>query len=121
KRMKIVSIECPWETVLDLEFLAAVLTGINRYYIATGRAAPIDLADTEIRYPREAVGHEVWQTLPLLHAAGEGDCEDLAAATVASYPGLGTVRIVEMAPGKYHALVGTDDGRWVDPSKILGM
>lgn len=71
---------------------------------------------------------EDWYDIPTLYAVGHGDCEDLTMARVAelrikgikaepflkyqNIPGLGVM---------YHVLVKLKNGKFDDPSKILGM
>jgi hypothetical protein len=74
-----------------------------------------------VRFKRERA--ETWKRIPDVIAAGGGDCEDLAAWRAAELrvQGIPAVVIVEkIAPGKFHAIVGTDEGV-EDPSRKLGM
>lgn len=119
--MKVVQIMAPWRDEADLDLLAEVLTALNRYYISRGYVQPMDLDTTEIRYEREPAGQESWLALPILQALKRGDCEDLAAATAASYDGIGRVIIRRVSEGGYHAVVQRPDGTILDPSALLGM
>lgn len=119
--MRVVRIMAPWRDEGDLDLLIEVLTALNRYYIARGYCAPLDIDTTDIRYEREPVGSEDWLTLPIVEARRRGDCEDLAAATAASYPGIGRAVVRRNSSGGYHAVVEQADGEILDPSLILGM
>ncbi len=76
------------------------------------------------RDPREA-GGEDWLTLDQLYDGREtADCEDIAAARAAELTvleGRPAVPRVTMVPGGYHIVVEYADGRWEDPSELLGM
>jgi len=77
-----------------------------------------------IRYQRERVGRENWQTVAELYKSKVGDCEDLAAARAAELRMQGIpARAVAVRTGarSYHALVRWPDGSIEDPSRILGM
>lgn len=77
-----------------------------------------------IRYVREPVGRERWQTADETAARGEGDCEDLAAYRVAELRHRGidaTILIRVVRPELWHVLVQWPDGRTEDPSAKLGM
>lgn len=118
----IVTIHAPWVDEQDLNALLALLATLNRYYLDAGRVRPLPM-DGTIRYKREGVGEEEWIPLPLLHEIGYGDCEDLAAAYAASF---GTRErpmtpfVYRAGPNMMHAVVD-DDGKMIDPSRLLGM
>lgn len=113
----VVTIHAPWSDVQDLNALLAILATLNRYYIDAGRVPELPM-DGSIRYQREEAGREEWLTLPMIIAGGNGDCEDLAAAWAASYGG--TPIVYRTGPNMLHAIV-KDGGRFIDPSKMLGM
>jgi transglutaminase-like putative cysteine protease len=77
-----------------------------------------------VRYAREPVGKERWQSAAELLRARRGDCEDLSgylAAEIRVYDGLpARVAIVPNTMGGYHAVVSIN-GRIEDPSRKLGM
>lgn len=77
-----------------------------------------------IRYAREPIGRERWQTAEETAARGAGDCEDLAAYRVAELRRQGiaaTILIRVVRPDLWHVLVQWPDGRTEDPSAKLGM
>jgi hypothetical protein len=80
-----------------------------------------------VRYRREPDRSEKWRTIPVVMAAGHGDCEDLAAWRIAElrqagiaarpcfrYRRHGSRRV-------YHIMVCLPDGTIEDPSRVLGM
>jgi transglutaminase-like putative cysteine protease len=82
------------------------------------------LYDSGVRYAREPVGKERWQSATELLRSRRGDCEDLAgylAAEIRVYDGLpARVLIVPNTMGGYHAVCSVN-GRIEDPSRKLGM
>jgi len=82
------------------------------------------LYESGVRYKRESIGSENWQTVRQLYRAGIGDCEDLAAARAAELrmEGIPARAIaIRTGPRKYHAVVRWPDGAIEDPSRLLGM
>lgn len=78
----------------------------------------------KIRYVREPVGHERWQTAKETAARGYGDCEDLVAYRVAEYMHAGQVarpKVITVNPTLRHVVVEHPDGTIEDPSAKLGM
>lgn len=76
-----------------------------------------------VRYRREGVGREQWQTIEDMLESGFGDCEDFAAWRCAELRMLG----IRAQPwfskrGKtWHVYVKYPDGKTEDPSEKLGM
>lgn len=112
----------------DLQTALDLLTTWNRY--ARQRAAvagrpfpPLLHPGTGIRYARETrVGGRVredWQDVRSLYATRRGDCEDLGCALASEIPGARAVP-VRSSVG-WHIIVRLPDGRFVDPSRALGM
>lgn len=108
--------------------LTAALEGLTAYNAAWLRAHPSapPLYASGVRYQREEVGRESWQTLPDLFESLRGDCEDLAAARAAELQVTGEdpdARAVarHVRPGLWHIVVERGDGTTEDPSKALGM
>lgn len=92
------------------------------------RGAIPDLYGGSIRYLREPLRRENWQSARETAVRGYGDCEDLSAYLVAQYRSKGILAfpVVKMvSPTLRHVLVRVQrpDGSWVleDPSKKLGM
>lgn len=86
---------------------------------------PSSLYDSSIRYKREEVGEEEWQTPLQTAQRGTGDCEDLAAYRTAELLVQGESgarpRVLTITPTLRHVVVARADGRLEDPSKMLGM
>lgn len=106
-----------------------VLYRINCTLLALWPHAWPRLYDSGVRWqlerdPRRA-GGETWLTLRELYDGREtADCEDIAAARAAEstvLDGLPAVPRVTPVPGGYHIVVEYADGRWEDPSELLGM
>jgi hypothetical protein len=80
-----------------------------------------------VRYRREPKRVEQWRTIPLVIAAGHGDCEDLAAWRVAELRAVGIAarpcfRYRQLGKRRvYHIMVCLPDGTIEDPSRVLGM
>lgn len=79
-----------------------------------------------VRYKREPVGQERWDTWPEVLARGYGDCEDLAAWRAAElrYTGVdpkAAVTVIKTGPRTMHAVVRRGNGKIEDPSRRLGM
>jgi len=95
-----------------------------RKQIRRGGVPP--LFESGVRYRRER-GANHWRTPKEVLAAGNGDCEDLAAWRVAELRESGADRKAYCMirhggrPGLWHILVRRGDGRVEDPSKVLGM
>ena len=110
----------------DLQAALDLLTSWNRYAraraVAGGRPFP-KLLRSGVRYAREQrVGGRVredWQDVRHLYKRKRGDCEDLACALAAELPGARAVP-VRSSVG-WHIIVRLADGRYVDPSRALGM
>ncbi len=82
-----------------------------------------------MRYEMEPLGQEDWKDIPTCLADGVADCEDLACWRAAELTVRHGLPARPKATGKkrpdgsvlYHIKVLYPDGRWEDPSKILGM
>ena len=78
-----------------------------------------------VRYTREPIGRERWQTALETAQRGEGDCEDLAAYRVAELHRAGenraTIVVKVVSPTLMHILVRRANGAIEDPSARLGM
>jgi hypothetical protein len=103
--------------------IAAALTGLvalNVELMRDRRMPP--LYESGVRFRREPIGSERWLHALRLLAARKGDCEDVTGYRVAELQ-LGGVpavaEVLELAPGKYHAVVLLPDGGMEDPSQIL--
>ena len=83
------------------------------------------LYESGVRYRREPIGRERWQTAAETAARGHGDCEDLAAYRVAELHKMGetgaTIVVRVVRPTLMHILVRRANGKTEDPSALLGM
>lgn len=98
------------------------LAGISLVQMTERNLPP--LYGGSIRYVREPIGRERWQTAEETAARGQGDCEDLAAYRVAELRKQGvdaTILIRVVRHELWHVLVQWPDGRTEDPSAKLGM
>lgn len=104
------------------------LTLANQAYLRTHPEAPHPYL-AGWRYEREPIGVEAWQSYPYLLRTKRGDCEDLAAALAAWHrerDGIhASARALppQVAGGLlvYHIGVQLPNGKWEDPSRVLGM
>jgi hypothetical protein len=112
-----------------LEGLVRVNVALLLAAIRSGRPVP-PLYQSGIRYVREPVPREWWQTVADNVVEGHGDCEDLAAHKVSEYrvagilagiPSKVRAECIRTGPKTYHAIVRHPDGRIEDPSRALGM
>lgn len=103
------------------------LRTLNALVNASLRESAPPLARTAIRYRREPLGREQWQTAAETFARGEGDCEDLSIYLARDFRARGIpahVVIKRTRSGGLHALVlARVHGRTLllDPSKARGM
>jgi hypothetical protein len=78
-----------------------------------------------VRYLREGPGRDAWQLPSMTAANGAGDCEDLSAWRAAELRLAGIPATIAFLPigqrGNWHAVVRWPDGRFEDPSAMLGM
>lgn len=84
----------------------------------------VTLYKSGVRYAREPLGSEVWQTGLETLQLGHGDCEDLVAWRCAELRVNGeeaTPYVKDVRPGLRHCLVKRADGSLEDPSRALGM
>ena len=114
------------ENAQVLRVLLDCLIQINLAYLKNHAAA--DLYQSGVVYGRT----KIWECIPALYQRGFGDCKSLSAALVAQYLRQGKKCrpvfrwIKSKNPNRigetdYHILVQTEDGRFEDPSKVLGM
>lgn len=108
-------------------FLRA-LQETNEAWLRANPAAPSVYA-AGVRYQAEPMGSEVWRTLPVILAEGNGDCEDLATARAAELRVAGerADAVAHEVPSGIpsvqllHVTVRRGDGSSEDPSRRLGM
>lgn len=84
----------------------------------------VPLYKSGVRYAREPLGSEVWQTALETLEKGFGDCEDLVAWRCAELRCAGedaTPYVKDVRPGLRHCLVRRANGALEDPSRALGM
>jgi hypothetical protein len=109
-----------------LRILCDALVSLNLIYLQDHPATP-SLYETGIRYVRDPVPVEDWQTIPELLYRGCGDCKSLACYRVAELLRQGVKAIVQFRwrgngnRATFHIQVQLPDGTIEDPSKILGM
>ena len=106
--------------------IEAMLYGLARACLAQMREQKFPpLYKSGVRYKREPIGQEVWQTAKETLAKGYGDCEDLAAWRLAELWMSGETgarpECYSPRPGLIHCVVRRATGRREDPSKRLGM
>lgn len=104
----------------------ALLEGLARVCVAQirGGLVPVKLYSAGVRYAREPLGRERWQSAAETLRRGEGDCEDLVAWRVAELRCMGEEAhpmVYSPRPGLLHCVVRRSHGRVEDPSKKLGM
>lgn len=115
-----------------MRLMLEALTQANELYLSEHPHTPW-LYQAGIPYQHEPPGAENWDGIPKVLEQGWGDCEDLVAwrcaelrvrAGLRVFPDFvwreitrpdGTPQIV------YHILVRFPDGRFEDPSRLLGM
>lgn len=94
------------------------------------RLVRVPLYKSGVRYAREPLGSEVWQTMLETYQLGIGDCEDLVAARCAELrtgvllampPEDATPYVKDVRPGLRHCLVKRANGQLECPSRVLGM
>jgi hypothetical protein len=93
------------------------------------RGKIVPLYSGKIRYEREPLRRENWQSAYTTAVLGKGDCEDLAAYRVAELRAKGVLAfpvVTQINPSLRHVTVRYLDPKtkaWVseDPSKRLGM
>jgi hypothetical protein len=106
--------------------IEAMLFGLARACLVQLRNGNYPLLyKSRVRYKREPIGQEVWQTCKETLAKGHGDCEDLAAWRCAELWLQGEYaarpECYSPRPGLIHCVVRRASGRREDPSKRLGM
>lgn len=113
----------PYERGAVLRQYVELLCRTNALY-AAARGAPF-LYKSGVRYIDT---HDEWRDIPRVLSVGGGDCKDLVAWRVAelraqhrtAHP---RILMQQTGPGAflYHVVVQHGDGRYEDPSKLLGM
>jgi hypothetical protein len=115
-----------------LRILLEGLTQANELWLRTHPLTP-PIYGGWLVYRPEPPGEENWDGFPQLLRQGWGDCEDLVAARTAELRVRDRVRAfpdfvwreITRPDGRtqdvYHILVRYPDGRYEDPSRILGM
>lgn len=112
------------ENAFVLRALLDALTSIDTQYAVTRDISA--LYNSGVIYRRTSV----WDSTPALYAKKYGDCKSLTAALIAQYRKRGlfaspVFRFDESRtkPGTldFHILVLRGDGKFEDPSKVLGM
>ncbi len=108
-----------------LQILLSALVASNVDFLTRHPRTP-SLYKSGVRYRREE-GTEEWKAIPDILRDRFGDCEDLASWRVAELRRSG----IDARPflrykksgdfSLYHVLVRYADGRFEDPSKLLGM
>lgn len=108
------------------------LTQANELWLRENPRAP-GIYHAGIHYQPEPPGREDWDAFPQILRQGWGDCEDLVGARCAelrvregvrAFPDFVWRTVVHPGGRKqdvYHIIVRYPDGRFEDPSRILGM
>jgi hypothetical protein len=108
------------EDVEDL-LLGATMTCCRQ--VRAGQAP--NLYASGVRYQREPIGRERWQTASETFQRGYGDCEDLALYRCGELWAAGETDarcvVIDVRPGLKHCVVKRANGEIEDPSKRLGM
>lgn len=104
----------------------ALLEGLARVCVVQIRSGRVSakLYASGVRYQREPMGRERWQSAVETLRRGAGDCEDLVAWRVAELRCGGEwaePMVYSPRPGLLHCVVKRSHGRIEDPSKKLGM
>ena len=104
-------------------FLSA-LQLVDQDQLRSGRYPP--LYQSGVRYVREPIGKEEWQTVETAFRSKSADCEDLAAwraaELVVAGEDVGARAVIKrVRPGLIHCLVRRGNGAMEDPSRALGM
>lgn len=107
----------------DAERAIHVMAEYNAALFRSGAWAP---DWRSLRYAfAEPDGAEELLSAPLLHEAGEGDCEDLVAYRLGELWAAGErgakARVVRVGDGLWHAVVVRGDGRVEDVSQEVGL
>ena len=109
----------------DVSVIARRLTAVAVGLVAVNRVERElrdypPLYESGVRYRQEPRGVDRWLTIPLVLAAGVGDCEDLAGWRTSELPeGRARVLVIPTSTERlFHAIVEYDDGAREDPSKI---
>lgn len=117
------------ESIGELEGLVFGLAAQSYAQMVENRGAIPKLYSGKIRYKREPIRRENWQSAAETAELGYGDCEDLSAYRVAELRAKGITAfpiVVQVSPTLRHVKVRYLDPKtkeWVteDPSAKLGM
>jgi len=116
------------DTIHELEGLVMGLALASLAQMRDTRKGPhiLPLYSGRVRYQREPIGREQWQTAFETSLHGSGDCEDLTAYRVAELWHTGEDRearpqVIAVTPTLRHVVVRRGNGAIEDPSKKLGM
>jgi len=107
--------------------VAAMLHGLALLSLVQIRAGQVrkSIYAAGIKYRREPIGRERWQSAAETLRRGYGDCEDLAAWRLAELWAAGEMgakeRVYAPRPGLMHCQVRRASGQIEDPSRMLGM
>lgn len=107
--------------------IRAALHGLALLSLAQIRAGAVTrpLYASGVKYMREPLGRERWQSARETQQYGYGDCEDLTAWRVAELWAQGEAGaepyVYEPRPGLAHCQVKRANGKIEDPSRLLGM
>lgn len=105
----------------DIKVLVRALVSLDVNQLKRKRLPK--LYESGVRYRREGVGREKWQTFEEMLESGFADCEDLAAARCAELRMVGIRAVPWFSKrGKtWHVYVRYPNGKTEDPSERLGM
>lgn len=123
-----IELEVPWDTD-GVRIACAALTTANllmiRHARKIGQPFP-QLYVSGVRYERQhsVNGMERFQPINRVYARGSGDCDQLACIRAAQLQDKGErarAVPVRVNPRLMHVIVRRADGRYEDPSRLLGM
>lgn len=118
------AITCTVTGAAEVEGLLYGLAKASLAQILSGKVRG-KLYSSGVRYKREPLGRERWQTAAETSLKMSGDCEDLAAWRTAELWAAGELgarpECYSPRPGLIHCVVRRADGTREDPSRKLGM
>lgn len=110
--------------VPQVTILVRALTALNMLYLRKHPNAPL-LSESGVKYRSQPAGCERFKTIPMILAAGSGDCDQLApyrAAELRVRYGIKAMpEVKRMSANLWHVYVRYPDGRVEDVSAALGM
>lgn len=110
--------------VRTLNIFVRALCAYNVLWLRTHPNAP-NLYESGVRYKTQPMGCEHFAPIPLVLAAGSGDCDQLApwrAAELRVRKGIKALpEVKQMGPGLFHVFVRLPDRSVEDVSAHLGM